>query len=402
MRMSQKVASGAVIAVTVVAVASLLTWLRPQGVQQKPSDTLRLVEVGEVVSREIVPGYLLTGRLQPTRVGQLRFEVAGRVVEKNAEAGERVRRGRTLLRLDDGDYRDALVQAQTRLELVEKKLERDARLLEFATQNVRLRKREVARIEGLGRQQMSSPSLLDAERQKLLDLRSERARLAHAVEEGKLNARLNRSLRDQEQRNLDRTRLQAPFDGVVNKVEADVGDYVGKDKSVVELVAVDELDLFLNVGGEQAAALELGLALQVTVGGRAHVGTLVSLQKDPSRETYTRDAKVRLDGRGLQVGAVAQVRLPGLPRSDAIVVPVTALQYVNGQPFLFVEEDGVVLRRRVTLGDRAGDEIIIERGLQSGERIVLRDIEGLGNNQRITVKKARAQALMKHAAERLE
>ena len=395
--MSQKIASGAIVAVTIVVVASLLTWLRPQGARQSVVDAPRLVEVSAIVAREITPHHLLTGRLQPTRVSELRFEVAGRVVAKHVEVGERVRRGQALLQLDDGDYRDALVQAQTRLELTDKKLERDVRLLELAAQNVELRKREVARIEKLGKEQLASPSLLDAERQKLADVQSERVRIGHAVEEGKLNARLDRSLRDQAQRNFDRTVLHAPFAGAVNKINADVGDYVGMENPVAELVVTDELDLFLNVSNEQAAVLELGLAVEVTVGGRAHVGALVSLQTDPSRETYTRAAKIRLPGRGLRAGAAAQARLPGRPQPDAIVVPVTSLQYLNGQPFVFVEEDEIVLRRRVTLGGRSGDEIIIKDGLHAGERIVLRDVEGLGNNQRVLVKEARGR-LLKHTA----
>ena len=398
MRITQKVLSGAVVAATIVIVASLLSWLRPQQAPQKPDEVLRLVEVGETVAREVKPDYLLTGRLQPVTVSELRFEVAGRIVEENVEVGERVGKGQVLLKLDDGDYRDALVQAQTRLELVEKKLERDLQLLKLAEQNVELRKREVRRIDGLGKKNLSSPSLLDAERQKLVDMQSEQVRLQHATEEGRLNVRLNRSLRDQARRNLERAQLQAPFDSIVNRVEAEIGDYVGKDMVVVELVVADRLDLLLNISNEQAGSLELGLTLEVVVNGRAHAGTLVSLQTDPDRDTYTHAAKIQIEGRGLKAGAAAQTRLPGRPRSNVVAVPVAAVQYVNGQPFLFVEENSVVLRRRVTLGDRAGDEIIVERGLQPGERIVLRDIEGLGNNQKVLVKQAQA-APAAHAAE---
>jgi len=388
MQMPQKILSGAVVAVTAVVIASLLSWLRPQEAPKKPNETLRLVEVGETVAREVTPSYLLTGRLQPVTVSELRFEVAGRVVAENVEVGERVRRGEVLLQLDDSDYRDALVQAQTRLELVGKKLERDTQLLELAAQNVELRKREVKRIEGLGKKNLASPSLLDAEREKLVNLQSERVRLHHATEEGRLNVRLNRSLRDQAQRNLDRTQLRAPFDGTVNRLEAEIGDYVGRDAVVAELVVKDQLDLLLNLSNEQAGPLQLGLALDVTVGGRTYTGALVSLQADPDRDTYTHAARVRLEGRGLQAGAAAQTRVPGAPRSGVVAVPVTAVQYVNGQPFLFVEEDGIVLRRRVTLGGRSGDEIIVESGLRPGERIVLRDVEGLGDNQRVIVRKA--------------
>lgn len=390
--MPQKILSGAVVAVTVVVIASLLSWLRPQEAPKKPNETLRLVEVGETVAREVRPSYLLTGRLQPVTVSELRFEVAGRVVAENVEVGERVRRDQVLLQLDDGDYRDALVQAQTRLELVEKKLERDTQLLELAAKNVELRKREVRRIEGLGKKNLSSPSLLDAEREKLVNLQSEQVRLRHATDEGRLNARLNRSLRDQAQRNLERTRLRAPFDGIVNRLEAEIGDYVGRDAVVAELVMNDQLDLLLNLSNEQAGSLQLGLALDVTVGGRTQSGTLVSLQADPDRDTYTHAAKIRLEGRGLKAGAAAQTRVPGPLRSDVVAVPVTAVQYVNGQPFLFVEEDGIVLRRRVTLGERSGDDIIVESGLRPGERIVLRDVEGLGDNQRVIVRKAQRES----------
>ena len=69
--MSQKIASAAIVAVTIAVVASLLTWLRPQGAQQNVVDAARLVEVGAVVARKITPNHVLTGRLQPVRAPQL-------------------------------------------------------------------------------------------------------------------------------------------------------------------------------------------------------------------------------------------------------------------------------------------------------------------------------------------
>ena len=276
------------------------------------------------------------------------------------------------------------MQAQARRDSVTAQLEYDKELLELTMENVAMQRREVARAESLSTKQHISPSVLESEKKQLVDFRSEQVRLQHSIKRAEIDLVLNNSLVRNAQRNLQRTSLSAPFSGTVNEVMIEVGDYVSKSNKVVRLVDLSQYDLILNVSNTQVSSLELNSTVPVTVGKKQYNGTLVALQEDPDYETNTHKIKIRLDGSDLQAGATAQAILKGRHYENAISVPVTAIQYIDGQPFLFVvNEDNIVENRAVTLGLRVADTIIVESGIKAGELVVARDIEKLNNNQTV-------------------
>ena len=372
----------------VVCVSALLAVLliqtRPQAIASKENTFIVTVETIVAKPQSVTPIYTLSGRLQPIRVSDLEFEVEGQIVARYVEPGMYVRQGQILLAVDEGDYYDASVQAQARRDSVAAQLEYDKELLKLTMENVAMQRREVARAESLSTKQHISPSLLEAEKKQLVNFRSEQVRLQHSIKRAEIDLVLNNSLLRNAQRDLQRTGLSAPFSGTVNEVMIEVGDYVSRSKKVVRLVDLSQYDLVLNVSNTRVGALELNSTVPVTVGKKQYQGTLVALQENPDRETNTHKVKIRLDGRNLQAGSTAQATLEGQRYDNAISVPVTAVQYIDGQPFLFVvNEDNIVENRAVVLGLRVADTIIVESGVESGERVVARDIEKLNSNQKV-------------------
>ena len=289
-----------------------------------------------------------------------------------------------MLAVDEGDYYDAYVQAQARRDSVAAQLEYDKELLKLTMENVGMQKREVERAESLSTRQHISPSLLESEKKQLVDFRSEQVRLQHSIKRAEIDLVLNDSLLRNAQRDLQRTGLSAPFSGTVNEVMIEVGDYVSKSKKVVRLVDLSQYDLVLNVSNTQVSALKLNTTVPVNVDKKNYEGTLVALQENPDQETNTHRVKIRLNGTDLQAGATAQAILEGQRYNNAISVPVTAIQYIDGQPFIFiVNEDDIVENRAVVLGLRVADTIIVESGIETGERVVARDIEKLNSNQKV-------------------
>ena len=275
-------------------------------------------------------------------------------------------------------------QAQARRDSVAAQLEYDKELLKLTMENVGMQKREVERAESLSTRQHISPSLLESEKKQLVDFRSEQVRLQHSIKRAEIDLVLNDSLLRNAQRDLQRTGLSAPFSGTVNEVMIEVGDYVSKSKKVVRLVDLSQYDLVLNVSNARVSALKLNSAVPVTVDKKSYEGTLVALQENPNQETNTHKVKIRLNGTDLQAGATAQATLEGQRYDNAISLPVTAIQYIDGQPFLFVvNEDNIVENRAVVLGLRVADNIIVESGIEIGERVVARDIEKLNSNQKV-------------------
>jgi cobalt-zinc-cadmium efflux system membrane fusion protein len=77
----------------------------------------------------------------------------------------------------------------------------------------------------------------------------------------------------------------------------------------------------------------------------------------------------------LRPGMFATVDLETARRTDAVVVPVAAIQTVSGQPVVFVEttlsEGAAFQRRAVELGSRDAKVVEVVKGLEAGERVVV-------------------------------
>jgi RND family efflux transporter MFP subunit len=338
-----------------------------------------------------LPALHLSGRLQPRLAASLSAEVAGAVVARSAEPGQRVDAGALLLRLEEGDYRDALTRAEAQLEQERAAIARDRRLLALARQNRDLSAREVKRLERLGTESLTSVSRLDEARQRLLQLEGEQARLDYSVSTAASRLSLRRAELARAERDLARTRITAPFAGTVNELLADVGDRIAKNQQLASLVALDELDLYAEIPGDAQTALSLGQSLNVQVGGEAREGTLISLQREPDRNTHTLALRIRLPGTGLLPGALAETSLPLRPLHDVLLVPVSALLREDGKAYPFVEQGGRLARHEVQSGIRDGESIVILSGVEAGQRIVARDVAALSDGQQVKARQASSE-----------
>ncbi len=389
--MGQKGFSLSAVLITIVAVAVIL-WTEP-GPRLVERETLPLaVTVSELQTRDVQPWRLLTGRFEPVKTSELKFEVAGRVEARHVEAGTPVAAGEVLLKIDDRDYRDALTKTQAELDLVTAEVERDKQLLALARRNRKLQVKEVARLEELIKRSLVTRSSLDVARQKLINLQAEEARTVHLVSAAKARLDLTRSQRNRAKRDLGRTSLIAPFAGIVNQIGAEVGNYVGEGQVALKVVDVSRLDLLLHVGGKEASVLRVGELIEVEVPGIEasavyFEGELVSLQVAPDPETFTYEALVRIrDGR-LRAGMTARARLPQPRRDDVIMVPIAAVQYLDGRTYVFAEYDGTLKRTRVSLGARIGDSVIVEAGIEPGLRVIVHDVDELADGQKVVVRR---------------
>ena len=360
----------------------LLLYTRPEKSTELRAPIVPAVVVAEVRQGDVRPMLQLSGRLQPRLAATLSAEVKGRLVERAVEPGQQVDVGVLLLRLEDGDYRDALARAEAQLSQERAAVVRDRRLFVLARQNRELQAKEVSR---LGTESLTSVSRQDEARQRLLQLEAEEARLDYVVVTAASRLSLRRAEQTRAQRDLERCRITAPFAGTVNEVLVDVGDNITVNRQLASLVSLDELDFYAELPGDAQSAISLGQALAVSVDGVLHQGQLVSLQREPDRKTHTLALRIRVAGEGLMSGALARTEVPLRPLKDALLVPVTALLREDGKAYLFVEKDNQLSRRQVETGIRNGDAIVVLAGVNAGEHIVVRDVAALSDAQAVKV-----------------
>jgi len=368
-----------------VIVAVLLVVTRPEAKTESKQAAITRVEVAQVLVQDLQPQIELTGVLRPRQVASLRFEVGGELLSRTVEPGQSVTVGDLLLALDDADYRDAVIEAESQIVETRASMQRDRELQKLARENRDLAAREYQRLEKLGQDSLASQSARESARQQLINLESEDARLTFSVESNQARLDRQEAALNRARRNLERTRLLAPFDGRVNQVMVEVGDYLQTNSLALELIDTANLELRLEVSGDVVAALDLGQRLQVRVDDRSVEGELIALQLDPNPQTHTHPIRVRISGEALMPGQLGKVRLPLRAYPDALVVPATALLREEGGRFLYLVRDDHLLRQPVIPGIRQGDLQAIRQGVQAGDLVVARDVDVLSDGLQVQI-----------------
>ena len=375
---------GSLIAIATAGILVMtLVWTK-KGPEAKLEELPPLkVVVLEVQRQDLMPTESLTGRLQPVKTAQLKFEVQGRVKERLVEPGVLVAQGDELLKLDAQDLQDQFIQSQSQYDIEQAGIRRDQRMLKLAKQNLELQKSEVQRYQRLNNDSLISASQLDAARQQMITLDSQVSDLQYKVVTAKSRVALKESERDLTQRNLERATLNAPFSGYVNEINAEVGDFVTATAIVATVVDTSYLDLHLDVRGEVVAALSLNQEIDVIVGENVIPGKLIALQPDPNISTNTHAIRIRLPGDQVQSGMLANADVPLRQQVDVLTVPVSAISTNAGESFVYQYIEGELNKLPVVVSDRVGSKYIIASGVEAGAKIVARDVAGLKDGQRV-------------------
>lgn len=184
------------------------------------------------------------------------------------------------------------------------------------------------------------------------------------------------------QTQLDFTTIVAPFDGVTGAPLAYPGATLSADTTdIVVLNQVDPIRVAFAIPEDSLAAVRQSVrrgTLPVMAKipgdeGEPLQGELEFIDNAVDATTGTIVLKGRFanrDGR-LTPGQFAEVTLPTTRLFDAISIPVVALQSSSTGTFVFVvKPDSTVEQRSITTGATTADRVVVDKGLQVGERVV--------------------------------
>lgn len=273
-------------------------------------------------------------------------KVTGRVEELLVAPGQRVEKGTELAKLDAREIQAKLDQA-----------------LAVREQAVRERARYAKLVGGRAVSQQDFESA-DA-----------RARVAEAAV-------------TEAQTMLGYTQITAPFDGVITRKIADVGDLLTPGKPLLEMEGASGFRVEADVPEALIGKVSLGMEVPVRVEAvDAELEGTVS-EIAPSADPGSRTFLVKIDlpeTEGLRAGQFARVAVP-VTEKMTLRVPATAVLQRGQMELLFVVHDGRATLRIVRTGKRVGDEVEIIAGLDPGEEIVATGADHLTDGQPVTIK----------------
>ena len=334
-----------------------------QGAAMPPPE----VSVLTVAPERIALTTELPGRLEATRVAQVRARVAGIVLQQSFREGSEVKAGEVLFRIDSAPFQATVNNAQAALAKAEANL---------AQANLKVQRyRPLVETYAISKQEFDDA--LTAQSQTTADLASARAVL------------------DQARLNLGYATVTAPISGRIGRTLVTEGALVGQGEAT-PLAIIQQLDpIYVNLtqSSTDLARLKQALAsgqLKSAGQGMAKV-TLVSedgsiyphsgklffsdLTVDESSGAILMRAEFPNPLRALLPGMYVRARLDQAVNEHAITVPQQAvIRGTDGASVWLVGPEGKVAAQPVTADAAQGGKWIVSQGLKAGDRII---VEGL-------------------------
>ncbi len=332
------------------------------GTNHSPESRQQIVV--EAVQLKSISGDLsLPGKVQYSedRFAKVSSPLVGRVTDVRAKLGEKVVAGQVLLSIDSAEIGAAYsdyIKAESDLHLATRNFELAKDLFEAKA----LSKRDVVQAEN---DYFKAQAENRRARERLLALRVPAAELDKPRADQRITSRFD---------------LKSPLDGTVVERSVTVGQMVGADPAqmLYTIADLNVLQVVAEVYERDLSRVAKGTPVSVTVEaypGETFSGSVVYVSDvvDPTTRTIKVRCSVTNRGLKLKPEMFARVSLRMGTGTPALVLPKEAVMEVGGQEFVFVQAaDGTYMRRPVVTGIASGDSIHIRKGVEAGDRVVVK------------------------------
>jgi multidrug efflux system membrane fusion protein len=341
----------------VIAAALALFACGGQPEQAPPPRPVKVLSVG---TASVAPVVELAGDVRARVESRLGFRVAGKIVARRVEAGQRVKRGDELARIDPRDYQLARTAADS---------QRSARRAD-----VELAQAEYKRFADLREQGYVSDQELERKRTLLA-----------AAEASLRQAESSASL---EGNRLGDTVLRADADGVITRVDADVGEVVEAGKPVITLAQDGARDIVVEFPEDRTALARIATARVALWAqpGQEFPARLreMSAAADPVTRTFRARYSVQAPAGALALGQSATLRLTLPMQKGGARLPTTALVEQGGitQVWVFDAAASEVKRVPVQIAGLDGNDVVVA-GLPDGAQVVVAGVHMLAEGQKV-------------------
>ena len=320
-------------------------------------DAAALVRVAVASMQTLAPSTLVPATVVSRNDAKLSAEVEGRLVMV-ADVGAEVAAGDILamiedvtLRLRQRELQAEIGRAEARLRFLEDELKRFAKLTES---------------------NLSAVTQLDQTRSErdvaLGDLEVARSRLAQNDDQ------------------LARTKITAPFDGIVVERLMTPGERVTEGSKVIRLVDQQNLEVIARAPLEYYPFVQTGQLLDLRAGELTTLGEVRTVVAVGDEQTHQFELRLDLEGSRFPVGQTLRVSIPTADSHKVLTVPRDALVLrPDGHSIFVVDANNQAQQVRVTVGVGQGEQIEVHGAVSPGDRVVIRVNERLRPGQIVNI-----------------
>lgn len=301
-----------------------------------------------VQTHHVSQSLTLVGKLEADQSVIIASEVSGKVDSILIKANQKVKQGQLLVKLDDDKAIASIAEAKAYLKDEERKLKEFERLVQ---------RNAITQTE------------IDAQKTSV-DI---------------ANARL-----DAAKANLNDLHISAPFDGTVGFIDFSRGKMVSTGTELLTLDNLSEMQLDLQVPERYLSQISTGMNVTATTsawGDQVFTGIVSGIDSRINQETLNLRVRIDFDNRDskLKPGMLVSANME-FPPVSAPIIPVQALQYSGTKRYVYViGEDNTATRTEVFLGARIGNQVVIEKGLELEQNIVVQGVVNMRDGVKVKV-----------------
>ena len=353
-----------------------------------PSMTVDVTTISYIYPSQTISMLNASGYIVAQRKAAVASKVTGRLVSLMVEEGSRVRKGQVIARLENEDVTASRNQVEANLNssraaLEQAKVERDDAL------------REYTRFKRLVAGGYIAQSQFDTS-----DARYRRAIAAVAAAEAARNA--GSAALQGAGVAIEYTLIRAPFDAVVLTKNADIGDIVtpigaaaNAKAAVVTIADMNSLEVEVDVSETNIASIKVGQPCDIQLDALPNIrfqGEVHAVVPTVDRSKATVLVKVRFLDKDPRMLPEMSAKVSFLSRKlapEELKPRLAALQntvlHRGDRSFVFIVQGDRVKESPITVGQKLGDMIEIVSGLNPGDRVVLKPLQGMKDGVKIKI-----------------
>jgi membrane fusion protein (multidrug efflux system) len=299
---------------------------------ETPAIPVSVVVVNPVMLKDVI---FLPGETEAWQDVKVAANAAGRIEWLGPQEGQKVKKGQRLAKIEVSALKAALEHAEAAYELAENLYQRRRRLFE--------------------RKIIAKEELDQSETQRklaLTDLEQIKVKYNHGFP-------------------------KSPITGIINHLYVDVGEYADVGKPLADIVNIDKIKINVQVPELDVRYIKKGQKAPVKIDAfpdREVVGIVdfVAFKAASATKTFLVRAVIDNPAHDIRPGMIGRVAFVRRVIADAIVAPLFVIVDKGGERIVYVEKDGIVQSRTISIGVIEGDRVQINSGLNAGDHLIVK------------------------------
>jgi len=281
-------------------------------------------------------------------------EFSGVLSQVYVKTGQKVSKGQTLAKIDDGGLSNQLAQMETQAALAKTTFERQKNLWDKKI--------------GSEIQYLQAKTNYEAQMKAVAQMKAQ----------------------------LAKTIVRAPFSGIIDEVITDKGQVVGPGQQLMRIVNLSDMYVSANMPESFIGKIKVGAIVDVQVKsiGKTYQGRVrqVGNYINPNNRNFSIEVAVPNTDNLLRPNQVAVLKIEDYKKPNAILVPESIVtENAAGEKIVYTvdtsSKEPKAVKKNITIGLTSGSNVEVKSGLNKGETIIIEGARSIQNGDQVEILK---------------